>query len=279
MQRPFSKNTADAPRRGAQRELHSQGLLWHANCTSNESALGSDRVSSFSLLGAIGMPSMRLCGLTSRLLRHNPLPKAATHSHSSHNGVMYEQQWHAAQPVAGCALEKRGCGQRPQFSIRRTGGASLFSQSHIGKRAALMCAAVVQKVQAGSHSSAWVTRAAQLAGRMHTLASTAHKPLGTRHSTQSLALLCSCAGVVAGRQKAGIAGAAVWGTVRTVLAEEAREWRPLRDLDPHARSHARQGGALMHAVRGSFSAVPRCARACSRIQLTDTYVPLVPHHW
>lgn len=90
-----------------------------------------------------------------------------------------------------------------------------------------------------------------------------------RYCMQPPAQLVACAGVAAGRQKAGTAGAAVWGTLRTVLAEDTRRERPLCDLDPHARSHAWQGGVRMHAVRGGFSAVPRCTWACSHQKPKD----------
>ena len=152
-------------------ELHSQGVLRHATCTSNEGPTGTDRVSSFSLLGPFGVAIARLHGLTSRLLRSIPSPYATASTQSRHSGLMYEQQWHAVHPVAGfsdrCSLEDRACVRRLRPLSRvalRMGGAPVCSQSQPGKEAVLVCAAVIRKVQAGSHSSAWVTRAAQLAG-------------------------------------------------------------------------------------------------------------------
>ena len=152
-------------------ELHVQGLLSHAMCTKNAGPLGTDRVSSFLLLDAYGAPAMRLHSLTSRLLRSKPTNQSNTGTRSHHSGLLFEQQWHAAQPVVGSvdgnSLGNRAHVRRLRVSIKvrsRMGVASVLLQSHAGKEAALVCAAVLQKVQAGSLSYAWVTRAAQLAG-------------------------------------------------------------------------------------------------------------------
>lgn len=171
LQRPLGQSAAARHAKGLYMELYSQGLLWHAKCTSNKSLFGTDRVSSFSLLGASGAPIARLHGLTARLMRSKPSTIPPARTQSRHNGVMFEQQWHAAQPVAGSvggfSLENRACARRLRLSIRsgsRMEGVSVFSKIQAGAEAALMCAAAVQRVQAGWHNSAWVTRAAQLAG-------------------------------------------------------------------------------------------------------------------
>ena len=152
-------------------ELRLQGLLSHAICTSNMRPLGTDRVSSFILLGAFGLPATRLHGLTSRLLRSKPAAHTKARTLSRHTGLLFEQQWHAAQPVVesvdGHSLENRAHVRRLRLAIRvtsRMGVASVILQSRAGKEAALVCAAVLQKVQTGSLYPAWVTRAAQPAG-------------------------------------------------------------------------------------------------------------------
>ena len=166
-----SRCAANAARDSLLVELHLQGLLSHAMCTSNAGPLGTDRLSSFLLLGASGVPATRLHGLTSRLLRSKPTKHSDAGTQSRHSGLLFEQQWHAAQPVVGTvdgnSLENRAHVRRLRLSIRvrsRMGLTSVLLQSRAGKEAALVCAAVLQKVQAGSLNPAWVTRAAQLAG-------------------------------------------------------------------------------------------------------------------
>ena len=166
-----SRCAANAARNSLLVELHLQGLLSHAMCTSNAGPLGTDRLSSFLLLGASGVPATRLHGLTSRLLRSKPTKHSNAVTQSRHSGLLFEQQWHAAQPVVGSvdgnSLENRAHVRRLRLSIRvrsRMGLTSVLLQSRAGKEAALVCAAVLQKVQAGSLNPAWVTRAAQLAG-------------------------------------------------------------------------------------------------------------------
>ena len=194
---------------GLSLELRMQGAHWHAVSTSsNEHPIGADRVSSFTLLGSTGVAGARLHKLTSRLLRSKPSTPAIAGTQSGHRSVVYEQQWHAAQPSAGlvdgCSRKGRACVPRLRLSCRagaRMGGAPEFSQSQAGKEPALMCAAILQKVQAGPHSLAWITWAAQAAGtfaRCGSLLCCCADRQPVLHSLRTVVCQCRCGGWAAG---------------------------------------------------------------------------------
>jgi hypothetical protein len=240
-----------------------------ASCTDGHMLPSGSRACSFAILALSGAAAVDMHGLTSQPLRSAASPSLlrADVPRAWRSELLYEQQWHAAQPAelrqaprsargsgsAGAAWRPgRQAGPPEQRGSRR---AALHAGSGAAQ-AARACCALARQAREGALPAALHTRAAQAAGGP--AGSTARPVLKQcRQELQVWTGRCG-AGAGAGRHEADAAGAAVWGVVRALLAEEPGRARAVADADPYAVACRRAGDAQTEVVRSGCSFAARC---------------------
>ena len=239
-----------------------------ASCTDGRMLPSGSRACSFAILALSGAAAVDMHGLTSQPLRSAASPSLlrADVPRAWRSKLLYEQQWHAAQPAELRQAPRSARGSGSTGAAWRPGRlagppeqrGSWRAAVHAGggaAQAARASCALARQARAGTLPAALLTRAAQSAGGSAGSAATDSQ----KYHRELRVWTGRCgAGAGAARHEADAAGAAVWGVVRALLAEEPGRACVLIDADPYAVACRRAGDPQTEVVRSGCSFAARC---------------------